>query len=222
MWLCHDNEVRATEAHLTAWLIARGLLPPPSFITVMIVFAPSLFFCSFFIILPLAISLSCSASPVLTFTFLYPLSCSLRLDKCCCIKSFPWNNIVCWSWTFCLPLQNYTPAINTNVLTTWLQHSFNVGHPLLIICYFDRFGTASTSAPNFSLEKCETFDFKYIKEICVEWHHSFFLSSFYPIHRGTPTRVAVMPQAQLDSDGQPLDICCQSDGTGQLAYYYYV
>lgn len=37
MWLCHDNEVRGTEACLSDWVIASGLLPPPSFITTMIV-----------------------------------------------------------------------------------------------------------------------------------------------------------------------------------------
>lgn len=42
MWLCHDNEVRATEACLSDGVIAWGLLPPPSFIsTMMLSLSPS-------------------------------------------------------------------------------------------------------------------------------------------------------------------------------------
>lgn len=37
MWLCHDNEVRATEACLSDWAIAYGPLHQPSFIKIMIV-----------------------------------------------------------------------------------------------------------------------------------------------------------------------------------------
>lgn len=64
MWLCHDNEVRATEACLNDWVIAWGLLPPPSFITVMIVFSLSV---SLSPHLSICFSLSLVAVPAFAF-----------------------------------------------------------------------------------------------------------------------------------------------------------
>lgn len=135
MWLCHDNEVRATEACLSDWVIAWGLLPPPSFITVMIVFSLSL---SFFSLLSLSFSVSPSVSLISHSHSLhlhsYPFSCSLTLDECCCVKRFPYSHLVCESWIFPAPLSQPTPTTP-------------------IICYFSGY----TAATRFLMQvTCQT------------------------------------------------------------------
>lgn len=80
---CHDNQVKATEVCVSDWVIAGGLLPLPSFIKEMIVFSFFLFFSSWshsiFPSVCLGLHHHCS------HLHLDPFSCSLRLDKCCCV-----------------------------------------------------------------------------------------------------------------------------------------
>lgn len=172
MWLCHDNEVRATEACLSDWVIAWGLLPPPSFITAMIVFPLSFFpSLSLSLVLLLSICLSHFPFPVPTFAFAFvPSQLFINTwwmlpSKKVSLKSFSlWvMNIFC----------NNTHHTH-HTLFFWLHgynKVFNAGHlsdthSLLSADSID-VTQSWAPAPPFTPEQPETFE--YGQEIGVVW-----------------------------------------------------
>lgn len=203
MWLCHDNEVRATEACLSDWVIAWGLLPPPSFITAMIVFSLSF--------LPLSLSVSPSVSlfpfPVPAFAFvpfqLFINTWWMLLCKKVSLKSFSlWvMNISCAPCS--APTTPIIRSFSGCMAGTWFSNTGHLSdtHSLLSVTSVDM-TRLWAPAPPFTLKQPETFECRQTWEIGVDWHHIIIMSCASYLHF-TPHAAEGWHASPPESDWSP-------------------